>query len=72
MDNNKANDLYDIIIKNCDLTRKKVITKDDNGEEVSYRLNRGTCMFLDESLKDSDIIPNIWVINSKNFNLKNL
>ena len=67
-----ADNLYAFIIDNCDLTRKKVTTKNNEGDEINYTLNRGTCMFLDESLKDSDIIPNIWVINLKNFNLKNL
>jgi len=56
----QADDLFDYIFDNFDLTRKRVKTINEDGDNVEYKLNRGTCMFLDEELKDSDIIPNIW------------
>ncbi len=50
-----SNILFNYIKDNYNLERKLVNTT--NGE---YMLNRGTTMFLEPELKNSDIIPNIW------------
>lgn len=60
MSPDEATSLYHYIFENCDLTRKWVTTLNSKGKEIEYKLNRGTCIFLDAELKDSKVIPNIW------------
>ena len=56
----EATNLYEYIFENFDLVRRTVNTKNEEGDETKYKLNRGTTMFLDKELENSDIVPNIW------------
>ena len=56
----EATSLYHHILESCDLSRRLVTTFNSKGKEVNYKLNRGTCIFLEEELKNSEIVPNIW------------